>query len=203
ASADDAAQASSAVPGEPSAPPASAPSPIEQPRRRWSLVQEYARTPGRKVLRAASQARRGVKQLFGTSGVPTVAPYIGYGSALGGARVFARVLEMSEAPPPSVEDSVWTNFIRSYYQWKTSELPGKRVRVSCGGRSVIIESDAEGYIDALFDAPYLDAPWSPVHFTLHDVQAAPEPIEGQLYVPPPDTQVGILSDIDDTILHTN
>src|SRR5690606_33759046 len=79
----------------------------------------------------------------------------------------------------------------------------QRVRVSCGGRSVIIESDAEGYIDALFDAPYLDPNWSPVHFTLYDRRAAPEPIEGQLYVPPPDTQVGILSDIDDTILHTN
>lgn len=173
----------------------------EQPRQRWSLVQEYARTPGRKLLRAGAHLRREVREWLGTSGIPTVMPYIGYGSSAGGARIFARVLELSEAPSPSVEDSVFTNFKRSYYQWKTSELPGKRVRVTCGGRSVIVESDAEGYIDALFDAPSLDAPWSPVQFTLQE-PGSTKPIEGQLYVPPMDTSVGILSDIDDTILHT-
>lgn len=183
-----------------------------QPQRRWSLVQEYARTPGRKLLRLGSHLRREARQLVGAPAEPTVVPYIGYGSPHGAARVFARVLEVSNEPPPSVEDSVWVNFKRSYHQWKTSELPGKRVRVTCGGRSVVVESDAEGYIDAWFDAPRLAGPWAPITFSLlgqapstdaPSVSGNLVSVDGQLLVPPEHAEYGIISDIDDTILRTN
>lgn len=173
----------------------------EMPSKRWSLVQEYARTPGRKLIRATAQVRRDARQLLGTPGQPTVLPYIGYGSVHGSARVFARVLETSDAPPPSVSDSVWTNFKRSYQQWKTSELPGKRVRITCAGRSVVVESDAEGYVDALFDTPALKTPWENVHFRLQDLEH--ESVAGELFVPQAEASLGIISDIDDTILQTN
>jgi phosphatidate phosphatase APP1 len=179
------------------------PNPSEVPEKRWSLVQEYARTPGRKFLRATAQLRRDARQWLGTPGEPTVMPYIGYGSVHGGARVFARLLEISEAPPPSLSDSVWTNFKRSYQQWKTSELPGMRVRVTCAGRSVVVESDAEGYVDALFDTPALNGPWEAVHFRLPDQSSHAAPITGELFVPPVETSIGIITDIDDTILQTN
>ncbi len=180
------------------------------PLRRWSLVQEYARTPGRRLLRVGSHLKREARQWLGTSAAPTVVPYIGYGSVHGAARVFARVLEMSEAPPPSVDDSVWVNFKRSYYQWKTSELPGRRVRITCGGRSVVVESDAEGYVDAWFDTPALEGPWAPIGFSMltpsgrNLEQERPwGEVEGQIFVPPSDAEFGIISDIDDTVLHTN
>jgi phosphatidate phosphatase APP1 len=175
----------------------------EAPVKRWSLVQEYARTPGRKFLRASAQIRREARQWLGTPGEPTVVPYIGYGSVHGSARVFARVLETSAAPPPSVSDSVWTNFKRSYQQWKTSELPGKRVRITCAGRSVVVESDAEGYVDALFDTPALSGPWEAIDFRLHEPTLGSSGVPGELFVPSADAAVGIISDIDDTILQTN
>lgn len=175
----------------------------DAPVKRWSLVQEYARTPGRKFLRATHQLRRDARQWLGNPAAPTVVPYIGYGSVHGSARVFARVLETSDAPPPSVSDSVWTNFKRSYHQWKTSELPGKRVRITCEGRSVVVESDAEGYVDALFDTPALKGPWADVHFRLQDAGADQNGVIGELFVPEADANVGIITDIDDTILQTN
>jgi phosphatidate phosphatase APP1 len=193
---------------EPAA-PGSEPTPAgddETPQRRWSLVQEYARTPGRKLVRFGSHLRREARQRMGTHAAPTVVPYIGYGSPHGAARVFARVLEVSQEPPPSVDDSVWVNFKRSYHQWKTSEIPGKRVRITCGGRSVVVESDAEGYVDAWFDTPSLTGPWAPISFTLLDrTSSAPSSasIDGQVFVPPANAELGIISDIDDTILHTN
>lgn len=182
----------------------------EVPQRRWSLVQEYARTPGRKLMRLSSQLRRQARQRFGTGAEPTVVPYIGYGSTSGAARVFARVLEVSSEPPPSVDDSVWVNFRRSYHQWKTSQLPGKRVRISCGGRSVVVESDAEGYVDAWFDTPPLTGPWCPISFRLLTrapgavaETASGASVEGRLFVPHAGARYGIISDIDDTVLHTN
>lgn len=190
------------------APEAGKPSEDENPQRRWSLVQEYARTPGRKLMRLGSQIRREARQRLGSQAEPTIVPYIGYGSSHGAVRVFARVLEVSQEPPPSVDDSVWVNFKRSYHQWKTSELPGKRVRITCGGRSVVVESDAEGYVDAWFDTPFLLGPWAPISFSLLGQSSSPEPsdhpsVAGQVFVPPADAQFGIISDIDDTILHTN
>lgn len=180
------------------------------PQRRWSLVQEYARTPGRKLMRFGSQLKRETRQWMGRSAEPTVVPYIGYGAAGSAARVFARVLEVSQEPPPSVDDSVWVNFKRSYHQWKTSELSGKRVRISCGGRSVVVESDAEGYVDAWFDTPTLAGPWAPITFSLMPEITAPADlalsqltVEGQVFVPPQNAEFGLISDIDDTILHTN
>lgn len=175
----------------------------DSPVRRWSLVQEYTRTPGRKFLRATAQLRRDARQWLGHPGAPTVIPYIGYGSVHGSARVFARVLETSEAPPPSVSDSVWTNFKRSYHQWKTSKLPGKRVRITCERRSVVVESDAEGYVDALFDTPALKGPWTDVHFRLQDSGSDQPGVTGELFVPASDANIGIITDIDDTILQTN
>lgn len=188
-----------------------APAADDVPQRRWSLVQEYARTPGRRLLRLTSHVKREARSMIGSPRAPTVVPYLGYGSVHGAARVFARVLEVSEEPPPSVDDSVWVNFKRSYYQWKTSELPGRRVRITCGGRSVVVESDAEGYIDAWFDTPALDGPWAPIAFSLPGadvgfspaVPSTPNAVEGRILVPPADTEFGIISDIDDTVLHTN
>lgn len=161
-------------------------------------------------MRLGSQLRRDTRQWVGTRSEPTVVPYIGYGSPHGAARVFARVLEVSSEPPPSVDDSVWVNFKRSYHQWKTSELPGKRVRITCGGRSVVVESDAEGYVDAWFDTPSLSGPWAPISFSLltqaseaAESVSSPLTVDGQVFVPPADAPFGIISDIDDTILHTN
>lgn len=194
-----------------SAPPPPSKSGVAQddiPQRRWSLVQEYARTPGRRLLRLGSQVKREVRQVLGAHALPTIVPYIGYGAGHGAARVFARVLEVSDAPAPSVEDSVWVNFKRSLQQWKTSELPGRRVRITCGGRSVVVESDAEGYVDAWFDTGALTGPWQPIRFCMmsssgeESSQPASE-VEGQLYIPREDAEFGIISDIDDTVLHTN
>ncbi len=174
------------------------------PSQRWGLVQEYTRTPGRRLMRALAKTRRARRQVMGPAGSPTIVPFIGYGSFRGEARIFARALEASAQQPPSVEDSVWTNFIRSYHQWRTQELPGTRVQISCGGSTVTVEADEEGYIDVQFSAPTLDCGWPRIAFQLRDQKSdSTTSIETKLMVPSPDVTMGIISDIDDTILQTH
>lgn len=172
------------------------------PNRRWSLVQEYARMPGRGLLRGLSAAQRWAHRWFAPR-EPTVVPYVGYGSRRGEARVFARVLEESGERPPSVDDSVWKNFVRSYHQWGTAELPDVTVEVACGGKRVEVESDEAGYLDVRFDAPQLEAGWAPVRFRWKTIRGTDAHAQGQLLVPAADQEFGIISDIDDTILQTN
>ncbi len=175
----------------------------DRPNRRFSLVQEYARMPGRGLLRGLARTQRAAHQWFGPTRSPSVTPYIGYGSCRGEARVFARVLEQTGQRPPSVEDSVWTNFVRSYHQWGAAELPDIAVEVACGGKRVEVDSDEAGYIDVRFDAPMLDVGWAPVRFRWMNPHGADAHTSGQLFVPAADQQFGIISDIDDTILQTN
>ena len=122
---------------------------------------------------------------------PAVVPHVGYGGE-GWVRLFARVLLV---PPGSsrvgVEDA------RGWRRFVTREAPGTPVTVRVGDRTHHATSDREGYLDLRVDSD-LGPGWSQVSFEVEDA----EPIEAPVHVVGPDTRLGLVSDIDDTVIET-
>ena len=122
---------------------------------------------------------------------PAVVAHVGYGSE-GWVRLFARVLLV---PPGSsrvgVEDA------RGWRRFVTTEAPGTPVTVRVGSRTHHATSDREGYLDLRLDSD-LGPGWSRVSFAVGDA----EPVEAPVHVVGPETRLGLVSDIDDTVIET-
>jgi phosphatidate phosphatase APP1 len=122
---------------------------------------------------------------------PAVVPHVGYGGE-GWVRLFARVLLV---PPGSsrvgVEDA------RGWRRFVTAEAPGTPVTVRVGAHTHHATSDREGYLD-LRVASDLGPGWSQVSFSVEDA----EPVEAPVHVVGADTRLGLVSDIDDTVIET-
>jgi phosphatidate phosphatase APP1 len=80
----------------------------------------------------------------------------------------------------------------------TVEVPGARVRVEIGGRSVVAVADREGYAEATLDDVHL--PPGPHRALLTPVAPAGDAVTGTVHVPDPAADVAVVSDIDDTIV---
>ena len=122
---------------------------------------------------------------------PAVVPHVGYGSE-GWVRLLARVLLV---PPGSsrvgVEDA------RGWRRFVTTEAPGTPVTVRVGSRTHHATSDREGYLDLRVDSD-LGPGWSQVSFEVEDA----EPVEAPVHVIGQDSRLGLVSDIDDTVIET-
>lgn len=123
---------------------------------------------------------------------PAVTGYSGYGS-LESARVLGRVLLED---PSRAEEESWAQ--RGYRQFFTIEVPDLPVTVTLGDARIDTTANEQGYID--------------VHLVGHGLQpgrhvarieaAGALPAEAPVFVADPAARVGIVSDIDDTVLVT-
>ncbi len=122
---------------------------------------------------------------------PQVIAYTGYGSA-GWVRVLARVL----LAPPGVGDrsALVTRGWRHFVSAKVSGVP---VTVEVGGESHVVETGRGGYVDAVLPAR-LDPGWTCAQLSIADSP----PVSAALRVVGPDERLGVISDIDDTVLVT-
>lgn len=155
------------------------------------------------ALRYRLQRRRGYTDPI------AVQPYRGYGTTKH-ARASARVLEDEGGPAPSPDDTAWENFRRSVKMLETDEVPGAKVRVRFAGQEKLIAADEEGYVLCDFDAAAspggVFAPGRPeVAFELIEPHARKQEktrFQGEIFIPRHDAQWVIVSDVDDTVLHT-
>lgn len=136
-----------------------------------------------------------------------VVPYRGYGTA---ERAFlkGRVLRGSPLPPAAEDDSVWLNLASMVQRFESDEVPHARVRVRHAGGEVVVEADDEGYWEAWIEPrpPFsADALWHEVHAELvePEEEPAPDPALAHLLVPPPQAALGVISDLDDTVVSTD
>ena len=122
---------------------------------------------------------------------PAVVAHVGYGGE-GWVRLFARVLLV---PPGSsrvgVEDA------RGWRRFVTTEASGIAVTLRIGSRTHHVISDREGYLDVRVDSD-LGPGWSQVSFEVEDA----EPVAAPVHVVGPDGRLGLVSDIDDTVIET-
>jgi phosphatidate phosphatase APP1 len=125
----------------------------------------------------------------------------------GRAVVRARVLDNADPAAAVRGEGAGAALRRSLARFLTRELPGVPLRIRVGEATVDVASDAEGYVDVRLDSglPPSAGPWADAVVEL----AAPyRGVEGPhsatvpVRVPGPRAMFGVISDIDDTIVHT-
>lgn len=134
-----------------------------------------------------------------------ILPYLGHGTS-DELYLKGRVLERKDVRTATEADSVWQNFASMYRRFDSNEVPNAKLRVRCGSAEFEAEGDHEGYFD-LQIKQYGGGTrvWQPIEVTLVEPLPGGPPaprVLGHALVPPADTDFGIISDIDDTIVLT-
>jgi phosphatidate phosphatase APP1 len=150
----------------------------------------------------------GGRRLVGRLGPLQVVTYRGYGSG-GTALVRGRVLEASVLERSLPADSRWRSFRRMLRRFNSREVPEAKVRASCASAQVAGATDDEGYFEMALSLPALQ-PGSGGWYD-GEVEVVEVPVRGfqpvratlQLLVPPASAELGVISDIDDTVLQTH
>ncbi len=119
-----------------------------------------------------------------------------------------RVQKVKHLSPPGRQDTKWRNFCMMMRRYITDERPGAVVRARLAGEDLTLVTDHEGYFDAHF---HLKSPLNP-GFRWHTVDLKLiSPLgrhqkavraEAAVQLPAADAAFGIISDIDDTVIHT-
>lgn len=152
--------------------------------------------------RWASVWRRGRAQ--GTPAHFRIESYGGHGGRAG-VVVRGRVVDDPPLAEAVAGEGVRTALGRTLRRFLTSELPGVTLRVGVGDAETRVVTDAEGYFRVRLDAGGLQSPWTVGRVELaEDYRGLTEPhtTEVAVRVPADDAAFGVVSDIDDTILHT-
>lgn len=137
-----------------------------------------------------------------------IVPYRSYGTA---NRLYlkGRVLENKGIAQAGDKDTVLNNLLNMYKRFESDEVMDARLRVNFQGQTHELVSDREGYFVINIEPPtplQLDNIWHEMEVELVDV---PIPHTSdiratvEVLVPPTDAEYGIISDIDDTIIHSN
>ena len=120
-----------------------------------------------------------------------------------------RVLEDKGINAASDRDTIFDNLVNMYNRFQSDEIPGAILKVKFQDQEHTIITDDEGYFMLNL------APETPINGTdmWHeiDIELTDAPVEfsaglksvAQVLVPPVDAEYGIISDIDDTIIHTS
>lgn len=135
--------------------------------------------------------RWSVKRSEARGWVPAVTGYLGYGSP-DRVRVLGRVL--MENPDRPARN--WAE--RGYRQFFTIQVAGHDVAVTAGDQTVHASTNDNGYIDVLVKDHGLSPGWHEVTIAA----AGAEPVTAEVLIIDESTSVGIISDVDDTIMVT-
>lgn len=134
-----------------------------------------------------------------------IVPYGGHGGP-GGAVVRGRVLD-DPPPAPAVDgEGLRAAVRRSIARFTTHELPGVALQIRLGGGRFDVTTDDEGYFELRHDGRgrqaeslrYGEACLAGPYRGLTDARCTPF----EILVPGPQAVFGVISDVDDTILHT-
>ncbi|HEX2326698.1 MAG TPA: phosphatase domain-containing protein [Chloroflexota bacterium] len=146
-----------------------------------------------------------------------IVPYRGFGTAAG-LVVRGRVLRAYDVRPPRAGDGTLRNVLNMYRRFESDEVPWARVAVRATGfaheAARVAVADNEGLFEAVL--PYPGGPpagppgapaplWRPVDLNLlhpRPWDGAQVSARGEVLVPPPEAQLAVISDIDDTVVRT-
>ncbi|MGV0362454.1 App1 family protein [Corynebacterium minutissimum] len=123
---------------------------------------------------------------------PSVTSYSGYGNA-DFVHVLGRVLMHD---PESENSGTWAQ--RGYRQFFTIQVPRHEVEVTVGRKTVTGTTNHNGYIDVLVHNHGLEPGW---HEVTIRAKGADE-VTADVLIVGEDTELGVVSDIDDTIMVT-
>jgi len=173
-------------------------------RQRWfaSILRFFARI---ELLR--DRVVWGLRRRFGRLGPLQIAAYRGFGTA---AHVVlrGRVLEASVLERSLPADSAFMSFRRMLRRFFSRELPQAFLRVQLGKSVAEGITDDEGYFQLPFVAPDLVGVEAWAHAEVEVVSAqvrglVPVRASAEILIPGASAMLGIISDIDDTVLQTH
>ena len=149
----------------------------------------------------------GYKWRFGRWDELRVVVYRGYGTAER-LHVRGRVLDDKGVVLGKEPASTWQNIANTFRRIETDEIPGARVRLRFQDQQLEVETDGDGF----FEADVRPERPLPGDRTWHEVDVellspnpeGGEPVRatGELIVPRPEAEFGIISDLDDTLVRT-
>ena len=126
----------------------------------------------------------------------TVLPYVGHGTPntvhVRGRVVLKRAEDERRTPRAAL--------ITGLSRYLSVEVPDVKITIEVGGHITQAVSGPEGYVEATLTVPELAPGWHPVSFRLAEEPAST--VEGRLLIPDPAARLSVVSDIDDTVIHT-
>jgi phosphatidate phosphatase APP1 len=129
-----------------------------------------------------------------------IMPYLGYGTR-NCVRLCGRVLQDEGLRPAADSDTRWRNLVAFYRRLESDEVPGAKLEASLRGKSSAAMTDREGYFSIALQGLSLAPGWHEVH--LHLVRKPQVRAIGRVLVPSARARFGVVSDLDDTVVHSN
>jgi len=146
----------------------------------------------------ADQVVRRLRTRAGVTGQPLVVAYRGHGRP-DRVTLTGRVLEARRSRAAEAGDPWWRNAVAVLRRVASREVPGVQVTVVVDGRRQSVVTDADGYWHAVVDGLALTPGWQ--------VATVETPVSGsetaaEVLVVPADAPLALVSDIDDTVVHS-
>ncbi|MGE3287282.1 MAG: App1 family protein [Pseudonocardia sp.] len=138
-----------------------------------------------------------VRRLFGRHR-RMILPFVAYGTPTR-ARVGARVVLGRPAAAAEGPRSRWAVLRSTLARFFTLELPRVPVTIVAPGGGTTVATDREGYVDAVVELPGLPPGRHEIRLCL---PGDPAHVSAPLVVADPAATVGVVSDIDDTVVET-
>src|SRR6187549_314747 len=175
-------------------------------RERQRVLARVARFAARVEL-LVDRVVWGLRRRFGRLGPLQIVTYRGFGTA---ARVVlrGRVLEASALERSLPADSAFRSFRRMLRRFFSRELPDATVRAQLGASAALGNTDDEGYFELPVCSPDLSGrgDWQTAEVEVVAAQVrglVPVRATVEIMIPSAAAQLGIISDIDDTVLQTH
>lgn len=159
----------------------------------------------KRVKNPFSRVNLYIKQKLGWLGNPRILPYIGFGNQ-DVIYVRGRIVEDRELSKPDSEKSIWDNMFAMFKRYFSNEIPHVKLKAEFNGQAHVTESNQYGEFEfnfILLKPLPINQIWHKVTITLIDEAFCDTDCEmaiAEVMVSIPESQFGIISDIDDTIL---
>ncbi|SDK39765.1 Phosphatidate phosphatase APP1 [Catalinimonas alkaloidigena] len=158
----------------------------------------------RHVKNPIRRAKLELKQGLGWLDQPIILPYRSFGNGQE-FRMLGRVMEDSGLSKTARHNSKAQNMLAMGKRFLSDDIPEVKVRARFGDQEQIVMTDTNGYFEVCFDTDGQadHGAWNDVHFELLESVVegqASITATGEVLLPPADTQFGVISDVDDTIL---
>jgi phosphatidate phosphatase APP1 len=120
-----------------------------------------------------------------------------------------RILEGKRILPVTAQESLWVNIFNTFQRFESDEIPFAQLRLSYQGQEQFITADEEGYFEAWFDLSEMSVgELATLRIRLEMLEPVrpgqPQPvIEVCPTIIPLNTHLGLISDIDDTVIRTD
>jgi len=172
------------------------------PPRRWPLA--VSRYLHKTIIEAddhVDSARRRLHARLGLQQPRHVAAYRGFDDGRT-VELSGRVLAETPAGGPGERDGWWDNLLNTYRRFESDEVPGVSLRIRFRDAEAEVVTDHEGYFFARLEprATASDCLWENASVAMLDGTLLT--VQPVLQVSPR-ARIGIISDIDDTLLHSS